>query len=138
MGGKTMGKLDLKNLDTIANANEHLDRNMYIVDYGYCTKVRELYQGYKNNQITLEDCKKIKAEIVKEYSKIIEDITFCSKVYIEYQENIKKSEILRAEINKSSDLQEMLLKSLECISLMTGDETFYKINARKVENKHEI
>lgn len=75
-----MEKLDLKNLDIIANSNEPLDRNMHIVDYGYCAKVHELYQGYKNNQITLEDCKKFKAEIIKEYEKIIETMTYCSKI----------------------------------------------------------
>lgn len=132
-----MEKLDLKNLDIIANSNELLDRNMHIADYGYCAKVRELYQSYKANQMSLEDCKKLKVKISKEYENIIEDITHCSQVWLEHQENIKKSEILRAEINKSSDLQEMLLKSLECISLMTSDETFYKINTRKLGDNHE-
>lgn len=127
-----MEKLDLKSLDIIANSDEPIDKHMHIVDYGYCTKVRELYQSYKANQMSLEDCKKLKIKISKEYEDIVENLTYCSKIYLKYQENIKKSEILRAEINKSSDLQEMLLKSLEIVSLLTGDETFYKINARKL------
>ena len=127
-----MEKLDLKNLDVIANKDEPIDRNMYLIDYGYCAKVRELYQSYKANQMSLEDCKKLKVKISKEYEDIIEDITHCSQVWLEHQENIKKSEILRAEINKSSDLQEMFLKSLHIVSLLTGDETFYKINSKKV------
>ncbi|MCC8069745.1 MAG: hypothetical protein LIO71_08355 [Ruminococcus sp.] len=131
-----MEKLDLKNLDIIANQNELIDKNMHIVDYGYCAKVRKLYQNYKTNQLSLEDCKKLKAKVTKEYEDIVENLTYCSKVWLEHQENLKKSEMLRAEINKSSDLLEMLLNALECISLMTGDETFYKINAEKV-NKHD-
>ena len=127
-----MEKLDLKSLDIIANSDEPMDKHMHIVDYGYCAKVRELYQSYKANQMSLEDCKKLKVKISKEYEDIVENLTYCSRIWLEHQENIKKSEILRAEINKSNDLQEMLLKSLECISLMTGDETFYKINAKKV------
>ena len=125
-----MGKLDLKKLDIIANSDEPIDMNL--LDYGYCVKVRELYQNYKNNQMNIEDCKKAKAEITREYEKIVDDKISSSKIYSEYQESIKKSEILRAEINKSSDIVEMLLKSLECISLMTGDETFYKMNSKKV------
>lgn len=132
-----MEKLNLKDLDIIANKNELIDRSMHIIDYGYCAKVRELYQVYKANQMSLEDCKKLKAEITKEYEKIVETMTYCSKVWNEHQENIKKSEMLRVEINKSSDLQEMLLKSLEIVSLLTGDETFYKINAKKVGDNNE-
>ena len=132
-----MEKLDLKNLYVIANKDEPIDRNMYLIDYGYCAKVRELYKSYKGNQMSLEDCKKLKVKISKEYEDIVENLTCCSRIWLEHQENIKKSEILRAEINKSNDLQEMLLKSLECISLMTGDETFYKINAKKVGNNNE-
>lgn len=132
-----MKKLNLKDLDIIANKSEPIDRSMHIVDYGYCAKVRELYQSYKTNQMSLEDCKKVKVSITKEYEEIIEDITHCSQVWLEHQDNIKKSEILRAEINKSSDLQEMLLKSLEIVSLLTGDETFYKINARKIGDSNE-
>ncbi len=127
-----MEKLDLKSLDIIANSDEPIDKHMHIVDYGYCTKVRELYQSYKANQMSLDDCKKLKVKISKEYENIVETMTYCSKIWLEHQENIKKSEILRAEINKSSDLQEMLLKSLEIVSLLTGDETFYKINTRKL------
>ena len=127
-----MEKLDLKSLDIIANSDEPIDKHMHIVDYGYCTKVRELYQSYKANQMSLDDCKKLKVKISKEYENIIENLTYCSRIWLEHQENIKKSEILKAEINKSSDLQEMLLKSLEIVSLLTGDETFYKINTRKL------
>lgn len=127
-----MEKLDLKSLDIIANSDEPIDKHMHIVDYGYCTKVRELYQSYKANQMSLEDCKKLKIKISKEYEDIVENLTYCSKIWLEHQENIKKSEILKAEINKSSDLQEMLLKSLEIVSLLTGDETFHKINTRKL------
>lgn len=47
----------------------------------------------------------------------------------EYQENIKRSEELRAEILKGirsgEDLEKLLINSLKCISLMTGDTVIY-------------
>lgn len=122
----------LKELDKIANSNIAIEKTMPLMDYGYCIKMRELYNDYKSGSITFDSCKRRKQEFIKEYTKLLEDIISSSKVYLKYQENIKKSEILRAEINKSSDLQEMLLKSLEIVSLLTGDETFYKINTRKL------
>ena len=122
----------LKELDKIANSNIAIEKTMPLMDYGYCIKMRELYNDYKSGSITLDSCKRRKQEFIKEYTKLLEDIISSSKIYLKYQENIKKSEILKAEINKSSDLQEMLLKSLEIVSLLTGYETFYKINTRKL------
>lgn len=52
------------------------------------------------------------------------------EVYREYQENIKKSGMLRADILKTIkegvDPYNLLLKAIECISLMTGDPYYYK------------
>lgn len=125
--------MKLEELDEIAKSNIAIEKSMPLADYGYCLKMRELYADYRKGLINLESCKKRKEEIVGEYKKC----SSCLEVYSEYQENIKKSEMLRAEINKSNDLKEMLSKALECISLMTGDETFYKINVRKVERNVE-
>lgn len=49
---------------------------------------------------------------------------------------IKKSETLRSEINNDINAGIMpfktLLKALECISIMIGDESFYEINKSKL------
>lgn len=51
------------------------------------------------------------------------------KVYQKYQENIKRSNKLRTEILKNikqgEDPYNLLLKAVECISLMTGDPHYY-------------
>ena len=51
-------------------------------------------------------------------------------VYKEYQENIKKSETLRSsilhDIKLGQDPYNLLLKAIECISLMTGNPHYYK------------
>ena len=62
--------------------------------------------------------------------------------YKKQQENIKKSEQLRAEINKNIQAGEpvykVLLKAIECISLMTGDKTFYDINKNNLQTIYGI
>jgi hypothetical protein len=51
------------------------------------------------------------------------------EAYREYQDNIKRSGTLRAEITKGivagEDPQETLIKCIECISLMTGDKAYF-------------
>ena len=47
------------------------------------------------------------------------------EAYKEYQDNIKKSEVLRARITKGArdgeDPASLLLQAIECIAAMTGD-----------------
>ena len=62
--------------------------------------------------------------------------------YKKQQENIKKSERLRAEINKDiqagEPIYKVLLKAIECISLMTGDRVFYDINKNNLQTIYGI
>jgi hypothetical protein len=57
-------------------------------------------------------------------------------IHKEIANNISKSQHLRAEINKDitagADTHSILLKTLECIYLMTGDSVFYCTNKAKL------
>ena len=58
-------------------------------------------------------------------------------VYAAYQDAIIKSETLRSEITKGIQTREdpidILLKAIECISLITGDKVFYALNEKNVK-----
>ena len=62
--------------------------------------------------------------------------------YKKQQENIKKSEQLRAEINKDiqagEPIYKVLLKAIECISLMTGEKLFYDMNKNNLQTIYGI
>jgi hypothetical protein len=57
------------------------------------------------------------------------DITRARAVYSEYQQNIKHAGELRTDIIKgikrAEEPADLLLKAIECISLMTGDRALY-------------
>lgn len=59
-----------------------------------------------------------------------------------YEESRKKSELLRSRINHGINNKEshteLLLLSLECIALITGDLHFYRENSKKITNNSEI
>lgn len=59
--------------------------------------------------------------------------------YNEIGENIIKSERLRAELTKGAKdhkpIDDLLLIALECISLMTGDKTWYKQNIEHLQGR---
>lgn len=59
------------------------------------------------------------------------------EVYSAYQEAIRRSEGLRAEITKGilqgEAVYNLLLKAIECISLMTGETLFYNQNREQIK-----
>ena len=65
-----------------------------------------------------------------------------ARVYKEHQENIRRAGQLGAEISKGIQAGEpiyrLLLKAIECISLMTGDKTFYDMNKNNLQTIYGI
>lgn len=62
--------------------------------------------------------------------------------YKEHQENIKRAGQLRADINKGvqagEPIYKLLLKAIECISLMTGDKLFYEANKANLQTIYGV
>lgn len=62
--------------------------------------------------------------------------------YREQQENIRRAKQLRADINKSipagEPIYKVLLKAIECISLMTGEKLFYDMNKENLQTIYGI
>lgn len=121
----------LEDLDLLSNSQYPLGSELSLLDLGYCIRLRGYYIDYANNIITLDKAQKLKDRLQKEYIQLYNKINQGLEVYKQYQEVIKQSELVRSDINKSSNLNDMLLKSLEYISLTTGDKTFHDINVRK-------
>ncbi|MBS6444539.1 MAG: hypothetical protein KH373_01895 [Ruminococcus sp.] len=121
----------LEDLDVLSNSQNPLGSELSLLDLGYCIRLRGYYIDYANNIITFDKAQKLKDRLQKEYIQLHNKINQGLEVYKQYQEAIKKSELVRSDINKSSDINTMLLKALEYISLTTDDRTFYDINVRK-------
>lgn len=121
----------LEDLDLLSNSQYPLGSELSLLDLGYCIRLRGYYIDYANNIITFDKAQKLKDRLQKEYIQLHNKINQGLEVYKQYQEVIKQSELVRSDINKSSNLNDMLLKSLEYISLTTGDKTFHDINVRK-------
>lgn len=77
------------------------------------------------------DIGNIKPLVTKE--SVTDALQECTRdIYKKYQENILKSGVLRTDITKGiqegQDPYNLLLKAIECISLMTSDSLFYTMN----------
>lgn len=97
-----------------------------ILDTGYYNKLREIYRNFKTGVLTKEKAESQKNKLQTEYFDFISNQLECINVYIDRQENIKKSSELVTKIEKSENIEEIADLSIQAIALMTGDKSFYE------------
>ena len=100
-------------------------------EYKYFDKLIKIYQDYEKN-LFLSDAEQKKAAAYSEYAKETNEHLGRIIDNLKWRDNTRTSETLRLKINKSTDIKEIAALALECISLMTGDETFLKSNIGKI------
>jgi hypothetical protein len=80
-----------------------------------------------------------KAQQTRSIDSINESLDQARAAFKHYQDNIKRSELLRSQINQGITNKDphynLLMLSLECIASMTGDEIFYTENKKKLERE---
>lgn len=129
--------LDTKQLESLAYKNEPIPQKIALVEKGYFAQLRDMYSDYNASEKTpelLEQCKRQKETLLKEYELEVEQKTDEIHRYLIFQENIRRAGELRAEINKSTDVVDMAKLAIECISLMIDDKGFLE-NMKKLESK---
>ena len=101
-------------------------------EYKYFSQLVQIYRNFENKLINLADAEKKKAAIYSDYEKSTNEHLSRIIDNLKWRDNVRTSETIRLKINKSTDINEIAALALECISLMTGDETFLKSNIGKI------
>ena len=100
-------------------------------EYKYFDKLIKIYQDYEKNHF-LSDAEQKKAAAYSEYAKETNEHLGRIIDNLKWRDNVRTSETIRLKISKSTDVNEIAALALECIGLMTGDETFLKSNIGKI------
>ena len=103
-------------------------------EYKYFSELRKIYYAFKFEGLSKEEASRKKQILLRRYHEAVSEHEKYCEVFREYQENIIKSEMLRTAIQKSADIKEIALLACKCISLMTGDEVFYRLQKQKMED----
>ena len=103
-------------------------------EYLYFSELRKIYYAFNFEGLSREEASRKKNILFREYQENVREHEDRLNVYRAYQENIIKSEMLRTAIQKSADIKEIALLACKCISLMTGDEVFYRLQKQKMED----
>lgn len=91
--------------------------------YAYL-KLKNLYDEFKNGEISKENCVPIKQKIKREYENNLLEYNRDMEIYKEYNQNRNENEVLIIDINKSNDKNEILKKCLKIIENCLKDSSF--------------
>lgn len=90
-------------------------------EYKYFDRLRITYLCYQYNHLSKVEAEQTERELRSEYEKSKEKDRQTFRIYSEYQENIRKSELLHAKLEKGKTLRDKLEAALEIIGLLVGD-----------------
>lgn len=111
-----------------------LDYEDYPADeYKYFDKLRLTYLEFKFNGLPQEEAAARERLLLKEYQQAKQSAARSLEVYQEYQENIKRLDSLRIEINKAQTVEGKLRAALEIVGIVTGDGDFAKRNLKGID-----
>lgn len=104
-------------------------------EYKYFSELRKVYYAFKFEGLAKSDAEKQKAVLLGHYREDLQEHENRLEVYRRYQKNIRQSEMLCTAIQKSRDIAEIALLACKAISLMTGEQTFAKLQERKINGE---
>lgn len=103
------------------------------VAYKFLDRYRELIMLYKNGDKTKEECQEIGKLLRKEYEENMQAVGRYTEFNKKYQDNIKASEALMAEMNKGVyNVEDTLQIALKVISLLRGEDVSEKTILRRL------
>ena len=137
VAGRFKDDQSFKNLEVAAyytakNGAKFNFDNLSANEYKYFSQLIQIYQNFESKCLSQADAEKKKADAYAEYEK--ETNAHLSRIIdnLKWRDNVKTSEDLRQKINKTADVSEIAALAIECISLMTMDESFMKSNINKL------
>lgn len=102
-------------------------------EYRYFSELRKVYHAFKFEGLSQEDAQRQKKSLFIDYHKYLENFSNAVHTYKSYQDNIRVSEMLKTEIQKSYDIYDIAVTAVQAVGLMTHDESFIKTNLAKLE-----
>lgn len=107
------------------------------VEYLYFAELRKIYYAFKFEDLGKSEAEQRKKKLYSRYENEKHKADLAKQAIREWNDCIRKSDLLRSEIEKSSDPVEKYRLAVQCISAMTGDEVFTRTEIEKLESGKE-
>ena len=121
-------------IERAAAENRPLPEYMTAPEMCLYLSLRAIYSSFRKGSISREQGTAEKNKAVAECERFDEEYHRWCEVHKEYQDNIRKADVLMSEIEKSGDTAVIALKACEVVGILTGDDSFAQRQMRKIEN----
>lgn len=99
--------------------------------YRYFSELSELYAEYRRKEISKSDAENRKRILLMRYHEAKYAYEEWCRVCMDRQSDIKQTDIIRSEICKSDNINDIANMSVKALSILTGDTVLYKTFTNK-------
>lgn len=126
---------DLLDLEKLAKDHKPIKETTNPVDLCYYWTIRNIYDAVRAKKLTVDEAKKAKAQAIRQHGEFSDAYSKYFGTVREWNENIRKTDGLRADLAKSESVFDALMIAAEIIKAMTGDVTVISEVRRIMEVK---
>ena len=104
-------------------------------DVCYYWTIRNIYDAVRAKKLTIEEAKKAKAQAIRQHGEFSGAYSKYFGTVKEWNDSIRKTDGLRADLAKSESISAALMIAAEIIKATTGDATVIPEVRRIIENE---
>ena len=124
-----------REIELSAAKNSPLPKYLTMPEMCFYITLRSLYSSYRKGEISKNDAKAEKKQIIGKCAEFEAAYNNWCSVYNAYQDNIKKAGILLNDIEKSDNASDIAVMACEVIGIMTGDAGFVPRQKKKIKRR---
>lgn len=114
---------DLLDIEKLAKGHNPIKETASHADLCYYWTIRNIYDAVRAKKLTIDEAKKAKEQAIRQHGEFSDAYSKYFGTVREWNENIRKTDGLRADLAKSESVTDALMISAEIIKAMTGDVT---------------
>lgn len=106
-------------------------------EYKYFSELRKIYYAFKFEGLSKENAELQKKALFIDYLRYLETFDNARRTYADWQDNIRQSQMLMTDIQKSHDLHEICRSAVMALGRLTNNEPFINDNLKKLESQNK-
>ena len=113
----------IEELEKLARDHKQCPNGANPADVCYYWTIRNIYDAVRAKKLTIDEAKNAKAQAIRQHGEFSDAYNKYFGTVREWNENIRKTDGLRADLAKSESVSDVLMITAEIIRAMTGDVT---------------
>lgn len=131
--------MKFEEIDSLAKKGDPLPKESVLEERMCALALRYLYSEYRRGNLQRGQAKKEKEDLHRDFEKAVQDRYRIVAMYCQYQENIRRCQLLKTEITKGArdgmGMDALLERAVCCIAVLTHDEVFARLVMERLRER---